>query len=286
MGKIQYKKITSDGTEGRKYSSLYTRKVIKKVGDKGDYSDVVLNSPFLKLEKTGTGTTINPFIYQFDVENSFVNSLSAQKTLMNDFKEKRNNIEGIKNELLRFDKKNLYSSYKSVSFSINIFDYLNKQLRHQTGSKDYSDILSYIHNPEDNNFSFRALDYLDKRAPSKGWHKNNHFRVNGLKGEKIHYLKTTFINDDSNVETLKYKEETRQQGSKRISIDGVSNISKLLNIKINYPNTVSAGKLINPVFEFYFEKNGMPITYTYLLDLIKQNSIKGNAVIQFYIEYN
>ena len=118
MGKIQYKKITSDGTEGKKYSSLNTRKVTKKVGDKGDYSDVVLNSPFIKLEKTGTGTTTNPYIYQFDVEDSFVNSLSAQKNLTDEFIESKHSTENIKEELMRLDNRNLQASYKSLSFSI------------------------------------------------------------------------------------------------------------------------------------------------------------------------
>ena len=145
MGKIQYKKITSDGTEGKKYSSLNTRKVTKKVGDKGDYSDVVLNSPFIKLEKTGTGTTTNPYIYQFDVEDSFVNSLSAQKNLIkNDYIENKHSIESIKEELMRLDNRNLQASYKSLSFSINILDFLNKQQREQKPTNVLNEI-EYIH---------------------------------------------------------------------------------------------------------------------------------------------
>ena len=277
MGKIQYKKITSDGTEGKKYSSLNTRKVTKKVGDKGDYSDVVLNSPFIKLEKTGTGTTTNPYIYQFDVEDSFVNSLSAQKNLIkNDYIENKHSIESIKEELMRLDNRNLQASYKSLSFSINILDFLNKQQREQKPTNVLNEI-EYIHNPEQEDLKVVSENVLDKNRLDTVWFKNNKFIIDNLNGDKIHYLKGTFINDDSNLQTLKYKEETRVSDYKRISLDNVSNISKILKLKFSYDkNSMS----------FHFEKNGMPVTYIHLLNLIKQNSIKGNVLIKVYAEYN
>ena len=271
MGKIQYKEILNDGTEGAKYSSKNTRKVIKKVGHKGNYKDVIIKSPFLNLEKTGTGTSVNPYVYQIDVSDTFANSLSAQRTLVSEFKEKSENINSIKERVKYIKNKNLKGKYKSISFSVNVLDFLIMQGK---DNKNNTLNINYIYNPDEKIISINSLHYLDTKKSVGNWYKNNSFLLSGITGKEIHTLKTTFINDNS--DNTKFKEDNKGESSKRISKDFVFNMPKTLKVNFNITDKI----------EFYFSNKNMHITNSYLERLLRENSKKGNAIIQFYIEYN
>tara|TARA_R100000664_G_C2757582_1_gene145930 strand:+ start:1738 stop:2553 length:816 start_codon:yes stop_codon:yes gene_type:complete len=271
MGKIQYKEILNDGTEKAQYSSKNTRKVVKKVGHKGNYSDVIIKSPFLNLEKTGTGTSVNPYVYKIDVADTFANSLSSQRTLVSEFNEKAENITNIKERLKYINNKNLQAKYKSISFSVNLLDFLTMQGKDK---KINTLDVNYIYNPDKKNISINSLHYLDSKKTNRNWSQNNSFSLEGINEKEIHFLKTTFINDNS--DNTRFKEDNKGESFKRASKDFVFNISKTLKVNFNVTNKI----------EFHFTNKNIHVTNVYLEKLLKENSKKGNAIIQFYIEYN
>jgi len=56
------------------------KRIFKKVGHKGDYAIVKNNSANFKLNKTGTGTSGDPYIYEIDLVDNLTNVISDYKT--------------------------------------------------------------------------------------------------------------------------------------------------------------------------------------------------------------
>ena len=92
--KIKSKPI--DSTKNNIYSGGgNNRRVFKKVGNKGDYAIVKNTSSNINLNKTGSGTSSNPYVYIVDFPENFTNVLSEYKTRNNVLEQKLRNIKGI-----------------------------------------------------------------------------------------------------------------------------------------------------------------------------------------------
>tara|TARA_Y100000004_G_scaffold69609_1_gene78121 strand:- start:748 stop:1566 length:819 start_codon:yes stop_codon:yes gene_type:complete len=56
-----------------------SKRVLKKVGHKGDYAIVKNKSNVISLNQTGNGTSANPYVYTFDLQKNFTSTIADYK---------------------------------------------------------------------------------------------------------------------------------------------------------------------------------------------------------------
>ena len=280
MGKIRHKDKISDNTEGVIYRNKDNRKVYKKVGHKGDYSDINMSSAIMESIKSGEGTSTNPYVHTVDIKDSFINNLSSQKSSISDMKERINLQENLINKITedipestgcskgpRPKDESESNVNRVIVFQVDLKRIINH-------SKENS--VKSIFNRENKKIICDVNNIGNRKEKDKYISTNNSFSIVGLDVNNINIVKYTLVlNNERNV-TSNISET--DSGSSRLSKDNVYNISKKLDVNIHHKKDM---------FYFSFQDSGMTLSTSYLFNYLKKYiSSRGEAYIQFYVEYN
>ena len=76
---INYNTTKTDDSKSSTFKSKSTNKrIMKKVGHKGDYAIVKVGNPFITSVKTGSGTTGDPYVYTIDLSSDLTSDLDSK----------------------------------------------------------------------------------------------------------------------------------------------------------------------------------------------------------------
>tara|TARA_R100001594_G_C4042405_1_gene263484 strand:- start:237 stop:1148 length:912 start_codon:yes stop_codon:yes gene_type:complete len=303
MGKIHYKNSTSDGSEKTVYKSTNTRKVNKKVGHKGDYHDINISNQFIKSTKTGSGTSVNPYVYTIDIEDNFVNSISSQKTLSIEMKDKLKLVENLIKEAKRKRYNSNSKNENVIVFKVDLLETITKSEPHSVRvrkRKKGGDNDTEVNANDDVNVHLKTdeiLSYIknDIIAKIKDDSSNMDILVSGFnKDVNINLVKPTLI-INHNVKGKGINRTGRHftKFFKNIANKTSNKIEVQTNGSIGYsdeiPNhtslkldVINNGNSFNVLFR---DINGIPLTpLAFFTDIVGR--YMNEIYIQFYVEYN
>ena len=283
MGKIRHKDKISDNTEGVIYRNKDNRKVYKKVGHKGDYSDINMSSAIMESIKSGEGTSTNPYVHTVDIKDSFINNLSSQKSSISDMKERITLQENLTNKIIDDmpEAGGCGGGAAAAGGGGGGEDDVNRVIIFQVDLKriinhSKENSVKSIFNRENKEIICDVGNIGKRKEKDKYISTNNSFSIVGLDVNNINIVKYTLVlNNERNV-TSNISET--DSGSSRLSKDNVYNISKKLDVNIHHKKDM---------FYFSFQDSGMTLSTSYLFNYLKKYiSSRGEAYIQFYVEYN
>jgi len=166
------------------------RRVLKRVGGKGDYAIVKNNSSYINLNKTGSGTSGDPYFYNVNLVDNFTSALADYKTRNNVLEQKIINQKGLLSKQVK-TLRNIVTGKNLANIEIE-FKFMNP----------YHSISTKILN---NNTS---VSFNTSSEPGSSLYKNNCFYIYFKE-----HLKTTPIvqynidNKNLNLDLIELKKE-------------------------------------------------------------------------------
>jgi len=241
----QKNKTVSDGTVNQAvYNRGAARKIHKKVGHKGDYAIVKFNSPFISSNKTGAGTSLDPFTYRLDIEDTLVNSISSNKAKLLEQMEESKSINAQVNSLQNKHLSLLTGLNEMFSFNV---DLVNLSLK-----------IKDIGNSTDKNISVSKDLPRGKTIQEK---VNNNFIVGGT---------FTLPHKCSIKHTLKIESKDLIDSSNPIPCES--------GYKVHVKKEKGGES-----FSFHITYKGLPLTYQYLKEKIitKMKKISIDFLVEY-----
>ena len=184
-----------DNTKDSVYSGGgNNRRVFKKVGHKGDYAIVKNTSPDITLDKTGVGTSTNPYVYYVGLQENLSNALSDYKTRSSSLNTKLLNVKSNITKQVKEFRKLVYAK-NIINFEAT-FNFQNIANQYVIPTK----VLN-------NNTTIICM--ISKENSNDSVYKNNCFYIRFEKNEYkgTPYIERSIDNNNLTIDVIDIKKE-------------------------------------------------------------------------------
>ena len=230
--RLKNQTIKDDTTNKTFYNKGVSRKVGKKVGHKGNYTIMKFSSPYISIEKTGGGTSINPYVYKLDFSKQIADSIANHKADLLDKLEQAKGLNALYNNIESQRLKANKGFENMFSFNVDL--------------KDSKLKITNIGNAVSKKISIR------KGLPNKNLNgsKNNLYYVTGDFKLPTHTSIKTTLKIKSRYDVDSNNATPTEDGYKVI-----------VNREVD-----------NSTFSFYITYKNIPLTYDYLAIKLKEKT--------------